>query len=184
MTEEESNPVKEYLFNYIQNSEEKFQKLLSQEKLDLIIEDILDHCYYKVTLIDNKEESLGVLATGILHYMLTITMLSSQRKVEHNGIEIDIVIPDLKTLEQDPKKTLIILIPKTLDKKEIQEKLDTLQKIQPEKQNIWIVLTQDLGFDYKTYVIQKENSSFSKILFDIAQFVNVQGQNKFKILRI
>ena len=182
--EEEPNPVKEYLFNYIKNSEKNFQELFKKEKLDQIIDEILDNCYYKVTLVDNKEENLGVLATGILHYMLTNTMLSSQRKVECNGIEVDIVIPDLKTLEQDPKKTLIILIPKTLDKKEIQGKLETLQKIQPEKQNIWIVLTQDLGFDYKTYVIQKENSSFSKIIFDIAQFVNVQGHSKFKILRI
>ena len=182
--EEEPNPVKEYLFNYIQNSEKKFQELISQEKLDQIIDDILEHCYYKVTLIDNKEESLGVLATGILHYMLTSAMLASQRKVEHKGIEVDIVVPNLKTLEQDPKKTLIILIPKTLDKKEIQEKLDILQTIQPEKQNVWIVLTQDMGFENKTYVIQKENSSFSKIIFDIAQFVNVQGHNKFKILRI
>ncbi len=182
--EEEPNPVKEYLFSYIKNSEKKFQELLTQEKLDQIIDDILENCYYKVTLVDNKEESLGILATGILHYMLTSTMLGSQRKVEHNGIEVDIIIPDLKTLEQDPKKTLIILIPKTLDKKEIKEKLNQLQKIQPEKQNIWVVLTQDLGLGYKTYVIQKENSSFSKIIFDIAQFVNVQGHNKFKILRV
>jgi hypothetical protein len=102
----------------------------------------LNNCYYKVALIDDKEESLGVLATGILHYMLTNAMLTSQRKVEYQGIEIDIVIPDLKTLEKDSKKTLIILVPKTLDKKIIQEKLEQLQKIQPEKQNIWLVLTQ------------------------------------------
>jgi len=90
----------------------------------------------------------------------------------------------LKTLENDSKKTLIICIPKTLDKNIIKEKLEQLQKIQPEKQNIWLVLTKDLGFESKTYVIQKEKSSFSSIIYDIAQFVNVQGQNKFKILRV
>jgi hypothetical protein len=133
--------------------------------------------------MEDKEESIGVLATGILHYMLTNAMLTSQRKVEYQGIEIDIVIPDLKTLEKDPKKTLIILVPKTLDKKIIQEKLEKLQKIQPEKQNIWLVLTRDLELA-KTYLIQKEKSSFSNIIFDIAQFTNVQGHNKFKILRV
>jgi hypothetical protein len=162
--EEESNPIKEYLFNYIEKSENRFQQLFSQTKMAEIINDILDNCYYKVTLMENKEESLGVLSTGILHYMLTNAMLTSQRKVE--------------------KKTLIICIPKTLDKKIIQKKLEKLQNIQPEKQNIWLVLTQDLGFEYKTYVIQKEKSSFSNIIFDIAQFVNVQGHNKFKILRV
>ena len=180
---EESNPIKEYLFDYIEKSENRFQVLFSQTKMAEIINDILGNCYDKVALVENKEESLGVLATGVLHYMLTNAMLSSQRKVEHQGVEIDIVIPDLKTLEIDPKKTLIIYIPKTLDKKIINEKLEQLQKIQPERKNIWLVLTQDLGFD-KTFAIQKEKSSFSNIIYDIAQFVNVQGHNKFKILRV
>ena len=180
---EESNPIKEYLFKYIEKSDARFLQLFSQTKMNEIINDILNNCYYKVALMEDKEESLGVLATGILHYMLTNAMLTSQRKVEYQGIEIDIVIPDLKTLEKDPKKTLIILVPKTLDKKIIQEKLEELQKVQPEKQNIWLVLTQDLGFG-NTYVIEKEKSSFSNIIFDIAQFVNVHGESKFKILRI
>jgi hypothetical protein len=180
--EEESNPIKEYLFNYIEKSESRFQQLFSQSKMDEIINDILSSCHDKVALMDNKEESLGVLATGVLHYMLTNAMLTSQRKVECKGIEIDIVVPDLKTLEKDPKKTLIICIPKTLDKNRIKEKLEQLQKIQPEKQNIWLVLTQDLGYD-NTYVIQ-EGNTFSNIIFDIAKFVNVQGDNKFKILRV
>ena len=181
--EEESNPIKEFLFNYIEKSEKRFQQLFSETKMTEIINEILDNCYDKVTLIENKEESLGVLATGILHYMLTNAMLTSQRKVEYKGVEIDIVIPDLKTLEKDPKKTLIICIPKTLDENTIKEKLEQLQTIQPEKQNIWLVLTQDLGFG-KTFVIQKEKSSFSNIIYDIAQFVNVQGHDKFKILRV
>ena len=180
---EESNPIKDYLFKYIEKSEKRFQVLFSQEKMSDVINDILDNCYYKIALMENKEESLGVLATGVLHYMLTNAMLTSQRKVEYQGVEVDIVIPDLKTLEKDPKKTLLIHIAKTLDKNIIKEKLEQLQKIQPEEQNIWLVLTEDLGFD-KTYVIQKEKSSFSNIIYDIAQFVNVQGHNNFKILRI
>jgi len=110
-------------------------------------------------------------------------MLPSQRKVEHKGVEIDIVIPDLKTLEKDPKKTLVIYIAKTFDENIIREKLTQLQNIQPEKQNIWVVSNQDLDFN-KTYVLKKEKSFFSNIIFDIGQFVNIQGQNKFKILRV
>lgn len=182
--EEEHNPVKEYLFSYIKKSEKRFQKLFSQTKLDVIINDITKNCYQKVSLMNDKEESLGVFATGILHYMLTNALLTSQRKIDHQGIEIDIIIPDLKTLEKDPKKTLIIYIPKTLDENLIKEKLEQIYKIQSEKQNIWLVLTRDIGLKVKTYVIQKENSSFSKIIYDIANFVNVQGSNKFKILRV
>jgi len=181
--DEQSNPIKEYLFDNIKKSEKKYQRLFSQTKMAEIINDILENCYHKVSLMKNKEESFGILATGILHYMLTNAMLTSQRKVEYQGVEIDIVIPDLKTLGTDPKKTLVIYIAKTLDKNTLNAKLTQLQKVQPEKQNIWIVSTQDLGFD-KTYVIQKEKSSFSNIIYDIGKFVNLQGHNKFKILRV
>lgn len=181
--DEEINPIKEYLFEYINQKEKKFQKLFAQTKMSDIINDILENCFDKISLMKNDKNNLGVLATGILHYMLTNAMISSQRKVEHNGVEIDIVIPDLKTLEKDPKKTLLIYIAKTLDKSIIKEDIKKLEKIQPEKQNIWIVSNQDVEFD-KTYALQKENSSFSNIIYDIGKFVNLQGHNKFKILRV
>ena len=99
-------------------------------------------------------------------------------------MELDIVIPDIKTLEKDSKKTLIICIPKSSDKKIIDEKITQLEKIQPNKENIWIVLSENIPIDKKTFVLSKENDSFSKIIFEIAQFSNVHGTSKFKILRI
>ena len=179
---EEENPIKEYLFEHIKKSEQKFQKLFSQEKMNEIIENILDACYDKASE-ENKEENVGILATGIMHYMLTNTMITSQRKVEFNGIQIDIVIPDLKTLKKDPKKSLIICIPDTPDREKIKAKIVDLEKIQPEKQNIWMITSKDWGFKNKTYEIKK-GGSFVNIIFDIARFVNIQGNNKFKILRV
>ena len=182
--QEEPNPVKDYLFDYLSKNDEKIQKLISDEKFSEIIDDVITNCYDKIITLGKKDESVGVLATGLLHFLLTNALLTSQRKIEHNGVEIDIVIPDLKTLEKDPKQTLIIYIPKTSDKNVIEQKLLELYKIQPEKQNIWLALSQELDFENKSYIIQKENQTFSKIIFDIAQFVNVHGQNKFKILKI
>src|SRR3990167_3351480 len=184
LMQEEPNPIKDTLFDYLKKSETKIQELTSQSKFTEIIDDVLENCYDKVISMGEKEESLGVLATGLLHYILTNALVSSQRKIEYDGIQIDIIIPDLKTLEIDPKKTLIICIPKTIDKTIIEQKLEQLEKIQPIKENIWLVVTKKLEFQNKTYVIEKKNASFSKIIYDIAQFVNVQGQSKFKILRI
>lgn len=181
--QEEPNPIKDFLFDYLKKSEKRIQELTSQSKFTEIIDDVLENCYDKVILMGG-EEGLGILATGLLHYLLTNALISSQRKIDYNGIQIDIIIPDLKTLEIDPKKTLVICIPKTIDKTIIEQKLEQLQKIQPIKDNIWLVTTKKLDFQTKTYVIEKKNASFSKIIYDIGQFVNVQGQNKFKILRI
>ena len=182
--QDEPNQVKDYLFDYLAKSDEKIQKLISEEKFSEIIDDVITNCYDKIITLGDKDECIGVLATGLLHFLLTNALLNSQRKIEYEGIEVDIVIPDLKTLEKDPKQTLNICIPKTSNKEEIEKKLTELYKIQPEKQNVLLVLSQKLDFENRSYIIEKDNHTFSKIIFDIAQFVNVQGQNKFKILRI
>ncbi len=180
---DESNPIKDYLFNYIEKSD-TIPRLISKQKFDVIINEILDNCYDDIVLMDKKDESVGVLATGILHYLLTNALLTSQRKVPYHDFELDIVIPDVKTLEQDPKMSLLILIPKSSDKKIIEQKITQLNSVQPIKENIWVVLSENISLDNKTFVLSKENNSFSNIIFEIAQFSNVGKSNKFKILRI
>ena len=181
--EEEPNPIKDYLFDFIENSN-TIKELTAQKKFDKVIDEITQNCYDKIASMNDKDEAVGVLATGLLHYLLTNALITSQRKVEFQGIEIDIVVPDCKTLEKDPKKTLIICIPKSSDKKTIEEKISHLENIQPEKKNIWVVLSENIPTDKKSFVLSKENNSFSKIIFEIAQFSNVGGTNKFKILRV
>ncbi|AFS82716.1 hypothetical protein [Candidatus Nitrosopumilus sediminis] len=181
--DEESNPIKDYLFEYIENSE-TIPKLIIEKKFDEIIQEITTNCYDKVISIGEKDEAVGVLATGLLHYLLTNALINSQRKIEYNENEIDIVIPDIKTLEKDPKKTLLICIPKSSDATIINKKIIDLEKIQPETDNIWLVLSENIQTQKKSFVLKKENNSFSKIIFEIAKFSNVGGSNKFKILRV
>lgn len=181
--EEEANPIKDYLFEYIKNSE-IISKLIVEKKFDQIIENVTKNCYEQIISMDEKDKAVGILATGLLHYLLTNALIPSQRKVEYKNNEIDIVVPDLKTLEKDPKKTLFIYIPKTSNIDKINEKITQLEKIQPEKQNIWIVLSKNISTDKKSFTLSKENNTFSKIIFEIAQFSNVEGANKFKILPI
>jgi len=180
---EDSNPIKDHIFDYIENSQ-SIPKLISEKKFDQVIEDVTNNCYDKIISMAEKDEALGVLATGLLHYLLTNALITSQRKIDYQGIEIDIVIPDIKTLEKDQKKSLLICIPKSSDTNIINEKIALLEKIQHEKENIWIVLSKNIPLAKKSFILSKENNSFSKIIFEIAQFSNVGGANKFKILRI
>ena len=181
--EEEPNPIKDYLFEYIEKSE-IIPKLIIEKKFDEIIEEITTNCYDKVISMGEKDESVGILATGLLHYLLTNALITSQRKVEYEEDELDIVVPDVKTLEKDPKKTLLICIPKSSDIKIIEDKVSKLEKIQSEKDNIWLVLSENIPTEKKSFVLSKDNNSFSKIIFEIAKFSNVGGSNKFKILRV
>ncbi len=181
--DEEANPIKDYLFGHIEKSEE-IPSLIIEKKFDVIIDGIIDRCYDKIVSMGEKDEATGILATGLLHYLLTNALITSQRKVERDGTEMDIVIPDVRTLEKDPKKTLLICIPKSSDVSVINEKIAKLELLQPEKENIWIVLSQDIDVGKKSFVLSKEGNTFSRIIFEIAKFSNVGGSNKFKILRI
>ncbi len=181
--QEESNPIKDYLFEYIKNSA-TIPELIANKKFDIIINEIIENCFDKIITMDTKDVAVGVLATGMLHYLLTNALLNSQRKIDHNGVQLDIVIPDVKTLEKDPKKTLLICIPMSSDIEIIKEKISQLEKIQLIKENIWIVLSKEIPITQKSFILSKENDSFSKIIFEIAQFSNVYGTSKFKILRI
>ena len=180
---EDSNPIKDYLFEYVEKSS-TIPELIVNKKFDVIINEIIENCFDKIITMDIKDIAVGIFATGILHYLLTNALLNSQRKINHNGIELDIVIPDVKTLEKDPKKTLLIYIPLSSDVKTIQEKITQLEKIQSIKENIWIVLSKEITINKKSFILSKENDSFSKIIFEIARFSNVHGTSKFKILHI
>ncbi len=181
--QEESNPIKDYLFEYIKNSK-TIPKLVAEKRFDAIIEDVTRNCYDQTSSMGQKDEAVGILATGLLHYLLTSALISSQRKIKYGNQEIDIVIPDIKTLQKDPKKSLIICIPKSSDRVIIENKISELEKIQPQKDNIWVVLSEKQDLERKMFVLKKQNGTFSKIIFEIAKFSNVGGTNNLKILRV
>ena len=181
MTQEE-NPVKDLLFNYIKDTQESIASLVSEKKFDKVVRHLLEGCYDGV--VDAGDESVSILATGILHYVLTVALVPSQRKVDFQGVEIDIVVPDLRVLEADARKALVIHVFGTRDPDMIKDRLGQLQKIQPEAQNIWLVIPEDLGLDAKTYTVSKNGSTLPKMIRDIVDFADSQDQSKLRILRI
>ena len=67
---DEVNPIKDYLFDYIEKSK-NIENLIREKKFDIIISEIVENCYNKIISMGKKEEAVGILATGILHYLLT-----------------------------------------------------------------------------------------------------------------
>ena len=187
--------IKNCLFGYLEGSSSRIALQMSRDEFDVVINDVVKSCYDEVVSIggngDNnvittitKAASLSVLATGLLHYLLTASLITSQRKIDYNDCAVDIVIPDIKTLKDDPKKTLLLCIPDTTDVKAINELISRLEKIQPQKENIWLVLSKEVPILNRRYVLAKEGNTFAEIIFDISKFVRVNESSKFKILKI
>ena len=93
--------------------------------------------------MDGNKDQTSKLLTSLLHYLLTIVLIPSQRKITVNNIDIDIVIPNLKTLETKPEESILICIP-DIHELNIEKQIQLMYKIQPIKENIWYVTEKQL----------------------------------------
>lgn len=179
------SPVKDILYKELSKiSENKILLEISKKNSSKVISEIISKCSPKIKQITrNLEEDLGNLAESLMHYFLTLALIPSQRKVSEKNLEIDIVIPDLRTLQHDPKDALVILFPKTADTSLIKKCITDIEKIQPFKENIWLVMNKILEFSNKTYQINSDTGSVSKILDDIDEFFSNKKQTRFKIMK-
>lgn len=179
------SPVKDILYQELAKiTEEKIQLDISKNESSKIISEIISKCFPKISQIShNMEEDLGIFAESLMHFLLTIAIIPSQRKVSQENVEIDIVIPNLKTLQKNPKDSLIIVFPKTNKKNLIQKKIIELENIHEVKENIWLVMQNDLKFKNKTFVINNDKNSLNRILDEINEFYSSRKQSKFKIIK-
>ncbi len=179
--------IKEILYKAITNYEE--HKILSDIAQGHSPETITEICNECMPVLENIEgetsEKTVSFAEGLIHYLLTVALIPSQRKISLDSIDVDVVIPDIATLSSSPQDALVITFPKTSDPQSIKKRSIELTKIQPHKENIWFVLDNDLILDVKTYQVSHiNNESFSNILNDIIWFTSNKKQSKLKIFKI
>jgi len=180
-----NSPVKDILYQEITNiSEDVIQLEISKNNSSKIISQIISKCSTKIQKISTSlDEDLGIFAEALMHYLLTVSLIPSQRKISKNNVEIDIVIPDILTLNSNPKDSLIILFPKSKNENMIKKRISELERIQPIKENIWVVLHHNLQLKNQTYLIQNDDNSLKKILDDINKFYSSRKQSKLKIMK-
>lgn len=149
-----------------ENIQIEFQNNINSSipKIKEILSKTIATIYEKKDNIDsdsnNFEKPLSILCESFLHFLLTTTSLPSQRKIMLNELEIDLVIPDIKTLYNDPKKTLIIIFYKDSSTSEYIKKLD---KIQKNKENIWLVSSTPLDINYRNYVLYENKEEYQTL---------------------
>lgn len=149
-----------------ENIQIEFQNNINSSipKIKEILSKTIATIYEKKENIDsdsnNFEKPLSILCESFLHFLLTTTSLPSQRKIMLNELEIDLVIPDIKTLYKDPKKTLIIIFYKDSSTSEYIKKLDNIQK---NKENIWLVSSTPLDINYRNYVLYENKEEYQSL---------------------
>src|SRR2546422_2733740 len=109
--------IKEILYNAIKNYQEhKIISDIAQGDSPHMINTLCDECmpFLQKTDGDKSEKTIS-FAEGLIHYLLTVALIPSQRKVTISTINVDVVVPDLSTLSSMPENALVIAFPKTND---------------------------------------------------------------------
>ena len=92
------SPVKDLLYQELAKiTEQKIQLEISKNYSSKVINEIISECGSKILHIPgDSDENFGILAESLMHYLLTISLIPSQRKVSRDNVEVDIGIPERK----------------------------------------------------------------------------------------
>ncbi|MGB6463504.1 MAG: hypothetical protein WBF38_04690 [Nitrosotalea sp.] len=178
--------ISDILYQAISDYQEKrILSAIAQGESSEAISTIFRHCMPNLDKVGgNKPETRSALAEGLTHYMLTVALIPSQRKTTLDTIDIDVAIPDTRTLFSSPEDAVIICFSKTDQTQTITEQVDKLKKIQPKSENIWIVADKPILSDAKVYSLDEDQFTFANIINDLISFSSNKKQSKLKIFRI
>jgi hypothetical protein len=177
--------IKKELYYVVREiGKEKIQKDItsciqsSREYIDLLMNKSIDRLIATDQSLD-YDRVIGTLSEALLHFMLTISTLPSERKIRLSSeLVIDVVIPNLRNLKINPSKSIIVQFIK--EGPEL-DKVSKLQFIQPNRENIWVVTHKPLTVkEYKTYSIFPD--SYSNIIVDIHNFLKQSGDKSLRVV--
>lgn len=148
---------------------------------------------YASSIDYDEEKNNATLVTALMHYMLTECMIQSERKVTINDVMLDIVIPTTRILRANASNALVITIVND------DLKVNLLESVQPNRENIWLILPQkeytdeflDRIREYRIYAMDKyidvlsprvKVLRLSSIIDDIRGFLKSKGLKGLSIL--
>jgi hypothetical protein len=185
--------IKQILYSEIENiGKEKIQAKINSsiESSQKYIDKIMSECITKLTYESNDDDdyyniTIATLCEVLLHFMLTICTLPSERKIRvKNDLTLDVIIPNLQSLKIKPDKSIIIQVIK--DKVLDLNKTSQLAFLQPNHENIWLVSATPLSATkYKTYTVYPNNArlhNYSNIIIDIDNFLKETGDKSFRLI--
>ena len=178
--------IKQILYSIIEEiGKEKIQSDItssiesSQKYIDIIMGKSITNISSESN--DGCDEAIAILSEALLHFMLTICTLPSERKIQvTKDLVLDVIIPSLQSLKTKPDKSIIVQI---IKEKEVDlNKIPQLEFLQPNEENIWLISAKPLSAPtkYKTYGVFSEIHNYSNIIIDINNFLKETGDKSFR----
>jgi hypothetical protein len=180
--------IRQILYSEIKDiGKEKIQAKITSniESSQQYIHKIMNECITKLTYESSDDDiTIATLCEILLHFMLTICTLPSERKIRvTNDLTIDVIIPSLQSLKTKPNRSIIIQIIK--DKMMDLNKILQLEFFQPNHENIWLISAKPLlTTKYTTYSVFPDAGlhNYSNIIIDIENFLKETGDKSFRFI--
>ena len=179
--------IRQILYSEIEDiGKEKIQAKITSniESSQHYIHKIMNKCITKLTYESSDDDiTIATLCEILLHFMLTICTLPSERKIRvKNDLTIDVIIPNLQSLKTKPDRSIIIQI--------IKDKIDLnitsqLEFLQPNHENIWLISAKPLlRTKYTTYSVFPNTGlhNFSNIIIHIDNFLKEIRDKSFRFI--
>jgi hypothetical protein len=129
---------------------------------------------------DDHDDTIATLSEALLHFMLTICTLPSQRKIQvKNDLVLDVIIPSLQSLKTKPDKSIIIQIIK--DNSDL-NKISQLKFLQPNEENIWLISAKPLSAPTKHKTYSVLSNEYSNIIIHIYNFLKETDDKSFRFI--
>ncbi|AFU58686.1 hypothetical protein Ngar_c17530 [Candidatus Nitrososphaera gargensis Ga9.2] len=163
---------------------------IGKEKIRMDIASNMDVCEkYCVEILgkcqsrlgpETNDETLATLCEALLHFMLTASLLPSERKINVHGVDLDIVIPSTRMLDKSPDKSLVIQVVRGSDPT---AKVKQAESVQQRHENIWLISAKQLLHTrYRNYHLGSGGLPYSQIISDISVFLSEKGARGLKLL--
>ena len=188
--------IKQSLYSVIEEvGKEKIQTEITSniKSSRKYVDFIMKTCITKLASESNEEEDdyfygtvVTTLSEALLHFMLTICTLPSERKILiKDDLVVDVIIPNLQSLRTKSDKSVIIQIIK--EKPEL-NKISRLEFLQPNHKNIWLISAKPVSTTkYTAYYLLpsaklNNNNNFSNIIIDIDNFLRETGDKSLRFI--
>jgi len=185
MMDEEPNPIRDIVYQKLERlTEKKIQEGFLQGEGPKIIDEIVSDCRDGVLGTPGEDdEKIGTMAAVLLHYLCTALLIPAQRKTALDGVRIDIAIPDTRTLRTHWNSGIVLCILTSTEGAYVEQRISDARRVQPNRENIWLVSPRPIGSEHRTFVVGSEENSFSQIIAQINEFLDRSKSAKFRMFK-
>lgn len=120
------------------------------------------------------------LVTVLLHYALSAAAIPSHRKVAVRGIEVDIVVPDARTLGRSPRRALVVCVPEDASARGAEAAAAAASAILP-RENVTVAICPSArGMGAEAYSV--EDGTLGGVLDRARAFLGSTGGGRLGVL--